>query len=259
MINQKFHTPCKNCVFITYEDLTQIDCKLNLIEKFRTHNIEILEAYDEKNEFYIINNTKCIHKRTKEWIAASLTLPEQVDKITKETNLHFHTIVWIKNEDNIENVKITLNSLNNQSLKPSQITLIRPVDCVISPEQLVESCSILDCKWRIERLIDKTIVKEKVLNLIIPFLKNKIYIEFNAGFIVPKETLNDISKAVIDDFVKFVMFLPNKDGNGLTTLNTIGMHYANYPGKSLQEKLEKDGCPSELLIPITKLLPYFPK
>ena len=49
------HTPCKDCTFAIYEGKTQNGCHLNLLEKYKNKNLEILEAYDEQKEFYIIN------------------------------------------------------------------------------------------------------------------------------------------------------------------------------------------------------------
>ena len=54
------HTPCKNCVFAIYDNITQTNCALHYLDIYRDKDIEILEAYDNDKEFYIINNKKCI-------------------------------------------------------------------------------------------------------------------------------------------------------------------------------------------------------
>ena len=256
---KKLHTPCKKCIFATYEDITQTGCKLNLIEKFKQYDTEVIEAFDEEKEFYIINGTKCIHMRASDWTGSTLPLEEQITQVTKETNLHFHAIVILDNS--IENLKNTINSLTAQTLKPSQITLIRKVDNTIPPSELVEICSTLltNIKWRIERLVVSYENMEDIYDLILPFIKNSIYIVFKSGFIVPEATLLDISNYIVDHFLKFVMILPNKDGNGFVTLKSFNEYYKGFSGATLKDKLEKDGCPSELFIPITKLLPYFPE
>ena len=255
MINYKLHTSCKNCIFAIYKDITQTGCKLNLINKFHEHDIETVEVYDEEKEFYVINNSKCMHMRTKEWTGASQSEKEQIKSIHKETQLRFHVLVLVNN--NIQDVKNTLNSLITQTLKPVYITLIRQVDSTILPTQLKDLCKKLDIEWRIENLVQKYTIEE-IHSFILPFVKHQIYITFNAGFKVPKECLYDISNAIVNNYLKFVMLLPNSSGNGMVSLKIINEHYVGQNG-SLEDRLRKDGCPSKLLIPITKLLPYFPK
>jgi hypothetical protein len=256
MIN-KTHTSCKNCVFAIYDEITQTGCHLNLIKNFKKHKIKVLEAFDEEKEFYVIDNSKCVHMRLENWTGSSLSLEEQKIQVTKEANLHFHVLIVAT--DNIEDIQKTLNSLAAQELPPTYITIIRQVDCAITPSKLVELCSLQNIQWRVENLMQPYDNIEDVYNLVVPFIKGSIYTIFQAGFEVPPQTLKDISSAIVDNFLKFAIILPNKDGNGYTTLKTFNEYYQNYSGNSLKEKLEQDQCPKKLFIPITKLLPYFPK
>lgn len=59
-INQ---TSCKECVFAIYDGNTQTGCKDDRISKFKE---DVIEAYDEEKEFYVINRT-CTLYRTKNW------------------------------------------------------------------------------------------------------------------------------------------------------------------------------------------------
>lgn len=61
------HTPCKSCVFAKYDNNTQNGCELNYLDKYRTKNASILEAYDDEKEFYIINGKKCMGYRENKW------------------------------------------------------------------------------------------------------------------------------------------------------------------------------------------------
>ncbi|KKL15383.1 hypothetical protein LCGC14_2506180, partial [marine sediment metagenome] len=38
----KFDTPCKNCIFADYKDITQIGCVFNKLELFKQHDIEVI-------------------------------------------------------------------------------------------------------------------------------------------------------------------------------------------------------------------------
>jgi hypothetical protein len=256
MINPNLHTACKTCIFAIFKDITQTDCKLDLINKFRQHNKEILEVYDEEKEFYVINNTKCIHMRPKEWKYADEQFDKKIEYLNNEINRHFHAIIFVKTT--LEDCQKTLNSLLEQKLKPKHITFIRPIDSDVKPSELVNICKNLTIKWKVENLINVYDNIQNSLNILMPFIKCNIYIIFNSGFIVPPETLFDINNAIINDFLQFMLLLPNKDGNGFVGLRILHEHYKNF-SKPLEQMLIADGCPKTYLIPITKLLPYFPK
>jgi hypothetical protein len=253
----QLHTPCKDCVFAKYKDIEQIDCNLGLLEIYKKHGIDIIEVFDEEKEFFVINNIKCVYKRTINWKYGSCPLAEQISQVREETHLRFHAIILAK--DNLEDVKNTLNSLIDQTLKPEHITIVRPYDSQIAPSQLAELCQYLPMKWRVENLVKPFDNLEDILKIILPFVRYKVYTVYYAGFIVPPDTLQDISTNVIDKFLSFMIILPNKDGNGMVGLSVVNEYYANHPGRSLKEKLEKDKCPPQLLIPITQILSYFPK
>ena len=50
----KIHTPCKDCVFALYNDITQVGCKTKTLDIFKQRGVTILEVYDEEKEFYVI-------------------------------------------------------------------------------------------------------------------------------------------------------------------------------------------------------------
>ena len=59
----KIKTSCKNCAFAIYEGKTQISCLHQRIEKFGN---DVVEAYDEDSEFYVINRF-CNYYRNRTW------------------------------------------------------------------------------------------------------------------------------------------------------------------------------------------------
>ena len=258
MFEKRFDTSCKKCVFATYDNITQKDCSLQLLDKYRAHDIEIIEAYDEDKEFYVLHKLKCPYKRLDSWKYSNEPLEIQKEHVQKEANVHFHAIIFLN--DDIEDANRTLQSLINQKLPPVQITLVRLLGSKVHPVDLANLCqTIRNISWRVENLTVIVESEDEILKLILPFIKTNVFIVFQAGFIVPDNTLIDISKEVVENLQSFIMITPNSTKNGTVCIKQLYSQYAAYTGNTLQEKLEKDGCPQELLIPITKIVPNFPK
>ena len=77
----RLHTSCKDCIFIRYgacgspiEEKSQSGCEMKLVGphidtegqlsiRHVNSDIEVLEAYDDEEEFFVLNNTKCHYKR----------------------------------------------------------------------------------------------------------------------------------------------------------------------------------------------------
>ena len=91
------HTPCKNCVFAEYDNKTQIGCHLDYIDRFKQSNIDIIEAWDEEKEFYIINKKKCVGYRENKWFASKglgdATLDAKIEFFNKNNFLHYLLII----------------------------------------------------------------------------------------------------------------------------------------------------------------------
>lgn len=62
-LGEFLYTSCKDCKFAIYNEATQTGCQADQIERFGEENI--LEAYDEDKEFYVIK-TVCPHMIHKE-------------------------------------------------------------------------------------------------------------------------------------------------------------------------------------------------
>ena len=72
---------CKSCLFGTYNGKTQIGCKFHRIDKYPEN---VIEAYDEDREFYVLKGMMCRYKRTSNWQHTQEDFPEQKTKVAKE-------------------------------------------------------------------------------------------------------------------------------------------------------------------------------
>lgn len=250
----KINTSCKDCIFAIYEGITQTGCKTGELDKMRDHGIQILEAYDNDKEFFVINKTKCLYNRPKEWPLANGTLEEQVAHILKCIRIIYEIIIVAN--DNIDDLKLTINSALAQTLPPKQITIIRRHECKILPSELYHLCKDLPLKWKVENCIRTSPDNIELLDMIIPFSTNPICAMFYAGFEIPLTTFEQINYQIHENFLRMTLVMPNSTGNGLVVPAFIHKCYQGSYQKSLIEKLKDDECP--YLIPITQIVENFP-
>jgi hypothetical protein len=165
------HTPCKDCIFAAYNGLTQTDCNLDYLSKYKNKHCEILEVYDNEKEFYVINDKKCLGYRDNRWIKKhNLEHSGIEDKIKKfkETNrLQYIMMIDLKNFN-----KIKLNKLNAQiqqcSIQPEKIIFIRYQNDIndFTYENITQflSSAKINCKWRIQTMVDGELKHEDILH-----------------------------------------------------------------------------------------------
>ena len=257
---EKKHTPCKLCIFAEYNDITQIGCKLNMLATFRNHDYAtVIEAYDDEKEFYIINGFKCLYWRHDNWEHYDKPLDVQRKQVSKEIAIKFHAIVFANNS--LDDIRHTLNSLLEQKLPPTHITLVRYANSALLPSQLyqifmAEKWKSSNIVWRIENIVIFDQADNTIIDLIVPFVKATVYSVFYAGFKVPEEMFENLNFQINEQLLYFAMLLPNKFNNGLTVVQQIHERYQGNKDESLKIKLEKDECPC--IYPIHKILPEFP-
>jgi len=147
-------------VFAKYENNTQTDCALDYISLYKEKNIEILEAYDEQKEFYIINNKKCIGYRENSWFEKRqldhLTIEEKIAKFREKNYLHYLLHIDLK-EFSTDDLQKLEDVLKNLSIKPRKIIFVRhqndekkfPYEVI----QKVITDSKVESKWRIQTML----------------------------------------------------------------------------------------------------------
>lgn len=183
----KIHTPCKDCVFAAYDDNTQNGCALNYLDTYKTNNIEILEAYDDKKEFYIINGKKCIGYRENKWFKQfdleDASLEEKILKY-KETNILDYIVVVDLKNISIESLSNLMKQVSLCDIKPKKIILIRYADNELkfpykSIENILQDHNI-SCAWRIQTILDLSLDYKQILdNIVLLNSKNRFILCVN--------------------------------------------------------------------------------
>lgn len=212
------HTPCKNCVFAQYEEKTQTGCHLNYLDIYRQHNIEILEAYDEYKEFYVVNDKKCIGYREPKWFAQfgdeADTLQKQIEMYHAKNQLNYLTVINLQ-KLNKESLDIILQQLSKADISSQKIILIRYRDEGLSfayntIEDLIKKHNI-SCSWRIQTMLDHDMEYDEVLHhIVMDSKKYRFILSIDGPDTDPAPLINQANETVHKQLGQFLI-LSNLD------------------------------------------------
>jgi hypothetical protein len=153
------HTPCKSCVFAIYNGKTQISCELNKIEHYRNMGVEVLEVYDDSQEFFVLNKKRCLSLRNKEWYdKKNLTsINDAKSLVVQENELKYIAVIYFEESTSLDDFNKIIDSLINQKIKPKGIMVIREKYKTYSTSIKDISPILNDLKipWRLQNFIDE--------------------------------------------------------------------------------------------------------
>lgn len=252
-MNRRFDTPCKNCIFAIYDNITQTGCKFNRLDIFRDKECGVIEAYDHEKEFFVIKNRLCLYKRTEKWPYHDAEEKKQVTQIQKEIRLQYKAIVY--HNDNLDDLKKTLTSLLNQTLRPTSLAVIKRVDSKEHRAYLLELLKHVNIPWRIENITNNDVSYWQAVDFAVMHKPNNYYAVFNAGCDIPKDTFEIINHKMVEELKPIAIVKPNSNGDGLISSHVIHMATEDFRSRGVLENM-KERLP---LFPcITELCPNFP-
>lgn len=170
---QPIHTACKNCVYAKYEDITQVDCYLDYINKFKDKDLEIIEAYDEDKEFYVINNKKCIGYRDNAWFSSRnldhLSLTEKIERHFSTNYIKYTLLINLMRFDTIESLKELGRILSTVKVKPSYVIFVRfhgnhvDLHTLENIQDVLTTANFENIKWRIQTMLESNISQDQIV------------------------------------------------------------------------------------------------
>jgi hypothetical protein len=183
------HTSCKDCVFAVYENKTQTDCSMGMIKKYRDKNDEIIEAYDDDKEFYIINKRKCINHRKESWFA-QFENPEnsteyRIEKTKASNRLNYILLIDLK-LFNVEKLHQTFIDISNLDVKPKRIILLRysyanRVFDFDTIKGFIDQYKI-DCPWRVQTMVEQDVELRSILSSTINLHKQHRFMTYMTDY-----------------------------------------------------------------------------
>lgn len=237
------HTSCGDCVFSKKDKQTQIGCDFDKIELYRERGADVVEAYDKfNNEFFVINDRVCLHKRTKLW-AEDYPKKKWKSMVQEQVRLKYHAMVVFKEGDLVEDLESTLMSLNNQDIPPAVLTIINRSKMAAS--ELVENVHDMNCDnldWRLQTFFEDDLHDRNAIDIVIDSSKNYttsiFYIVFYVPFQVPSQCSREIQKYFVDDLKHAVFARPREDGNGMLVNSSFHIkHGGNAFNVRIEDKL----------------------
>ena len=246
-------TTCKDCIFATYKDITQIDCSMNRLDTFRHLGYEIIEAYDHDREFYVIKKKTCPYKRTKKWKYYDADEKDQREKIADEIRIRYKAIVV--HNGNLDDLLLTVHSLLQQSIKPSNIVVILQESFKEHRLAILGELKTIDIPWRIENIKDE-IEYWRAVDFAVMNRPQRYYAVFNAGCNIPLDMFEIINYKISEEILPIVLVKPNGKGDGLIALHALHIASENFRSLGILENTKH--LPIQFPT-INELCPHFPK
>ena len=249
-------TPCKDCTFAIYEGITQTGCSRDRLKLYKEN--EIVEAYDEEREFYVVNG-QCLYYRPHEWRKKVENAGLTVDERLAVEVIFPYEVVLICGE-NEEDILSTLKSLEEQEQPPKRITFVTPLGCKYDLRNLIPKIRELKIQWFTRQIINKSHVgRQRIIDLCITKQSMPYFTVVDAGFIVPPETFKILGDKVINERFTFGAIAPNSTEQGMVIPYSVYQHYKiHMPSHGTIDALkEDDEC--EQIYPITEIVPSFPR
>lgn len=215
------HSVCKGCIFATWQNKTQIDCELGRIEKYKQFG-DVVDAFDDDNEFYIINNRLCGTRRTKEWVDRLPLDSNLVESVYNEVKIQYDAVIYCNDSSKIVSdgdFVNTINSLVNQSIKPKRIIILVHIG-VPSVQTMTNISNIVrpilagsEIQWEVQQVMEYDADRGRAIDICIRKIKRRYYVVFNAGHIVHENFSKDLDDAVNKEVINFLLLEPLDDGN----------------------------------------------
>jgi len=223
-------TTCKKCVFATYEGKTQTGCQLGLIEKFRENGKEVVEAYDEEREFFVINNTFCPYQRNETW--KNKKGDDLIGAVRDEVRLRATWFIYVDNQT-IEDIVTTLrHGVLSQTYRPELIVIV--LNSPIRPSEIRDRLGrdfiYEGIPYRVTQIADRSVTQGISLDIAVQSVPESWLIFTNAGGNLPSNFLESLDKAINREMRGVVMVRPNFGFHGLAlTKSTYRYFNGNEP------------------------------
>ena len=227
-------TLCHNCVFADYDSNSQTGCKADRLDKFKKANITISEMVYEDSTSYVIEEKMCVYYRNKNWALEhykNIDDKNLVETVRKELRIPYHALLFVRQNDSIDNVGMRLTELEKQDIKPKMVTIIDRTHSTypITNQLLSMARNHSFDYWRVQTIQAIDQIDTDVVDLIydntktIPYM---FYICFECQHTIPSTVSKEIHTSVHDDMKAFTVLIPNTNNVGGGALKTAHEKHA---------------------------------
>ena len=259
----RLHTSCKDCIFATYQDKTQIGCDIGRLEDYRennlyntrhiNHDVNIVAVYDDDCEYFVINDIKCHYKRNGSW-SKKVNKDNWIDRVKEENRLKYQSIIFTHND--FAKLALTVESLLEQSIPPQHITVVRPPNNTIELSIISDYLKKFGIPWRVENVIDSNLLHPHIVDTVLKTRAYPYYSVFYAGKIVPPDFFQVLNEHIYDKNLRFAVVID--DERPVVVSTYIHNFYSGNRPTSLIKKIREDQCDS-LLVKIRTIYQDYPR
>lgn len=213
---RELHTSCKNCLFAKYDGNTQNGCSAGKLDSYINKGVEVVPAFDDEKEFFLINDKQCmLYRRQDNWDHdSSLSQEKLLAKAREETQIKYQVVLTCLN-DSLDDLQTTVDSLSNQTLRPSHVTLFKPVKGKLSQHDAIDILSNAGIKWRMQDIFAQIVNPYRYLNVLLKNASFPFLGMFYTGIDLPPTTFEQIDKFINDDMESFSALTPNSENQGM--------------------------------------------
>mgnify|MGYP003115525014 CR=1 FL=1 len=226
----QIHTACWECVFCKKDKKsgTQVGCEVDRLDVYEELGKEVIPVYDKHdNQFFVINDTICAFKRKSKW-GEKIRKSERLDRVKKELNVRYMTIVHFKDSDSLDDLMKSLKSLDSQENPPLVVTILnrakRPQREII--EFLNDQLDAESFEWRLQTTLIDDLYDRECIDLVIDAVKYEYSIQFynimSTGFVVPDGYSSKLNQWIVDK-ARFLAYCAG-DENGNLELHSFMLH-----------------------------------
>jgi len=227
-------TLCHNCIFADYNNNIQTGCKADRLDKFKKANITISEIVYEDVTSYVIEEKVCVYYRNKDWALDHYKNTDDknlVAIVSKELRIPYHVLLFVRKNDNIDDVSIRLTELEQQDIKPKMVTIIDRTHALepMSNQLLTIMRNHSFAYWRVQTIQAIDQLDTDVIDLIydstkkIPYM---FYICFECQYTIPPTISKEIHTSLHDDMKAFTVLTPNTNNVGAAALKVAHEKHA---------------------------------
>ena len=227
-------TLCHNCIFADYNNNIQTGCKADRLDKFKKANITISEIVYEDVTSYVIEEKVCVYYRNKDWALDHYKNTDDknlVAIVSKELRIPYHVLLFVRKNDNIDDVSIRLTELEQQDIKPKMVTIIDRTHALepMSNQLLTIMRNHSFAYWRVQTIQAIDQLDTDIIDLIydntkkIPYM---FYICFECQYTIPPTISKEIHTSLHDDMKAFTVLTPNTNNVGAAALKVAHEKHA---------------------------------
>lgn len=220
---------CKGCQFGVMDGKTQTGCSFGRLDKYREQNPDsVIEAFDEDEEFFLVNGRRCAAFRPRGGGATK-------EKVRKEIAVRVGVLLLIGSPFTDEELERTARSIKDQD--PPVACVHAVLNCATPPGDVLpllrQHFDGTGIEWALthvrERNEDGSFVSRgRAIDQAVPKIKASFYSVWSPGSTLPPNLTSCIDGRVTDGLARFCAVRARPDGEGETV--ATGLHQSPVMG-----------------------------